>query len=251
VAELVSCPSGIGTYSPEVYCPATDDDETRMPSTLKHLPDSSHRPERVRLDHVLVAVPDLDAAAEWWLTEFGLGSIEGGRFPDGVENRVIPIGGEQYIELLTVFDLNDTSLPVQRVIDEGGGCFDWGVSTVAIQAVASRLGREIDRGSLTLADGTTGSWSCVYAEPQSGLPFYIQYDSPERRPILWKHRNASANHERQPAGFAWLSTPTPSERLAHWLGGAELPVHGDAGSGLTFAVQMANGRKATYANNSD
>jgi catechol 2,3-dioxygenase-like lactoylglutathione lyase family enzyme len=196
----------------------------------------------LRLDHVLVAVADLDVAADWWRAEFGLGSIEGGRFPDGVENRVIPVGGEQYIELLTVFDLNDESLPLQRIIDEGGGCFDWAVATPAIDAVAARLGRPIDRGSLMLADGTTGTWSYVHAAPASGLPFYVQYDDPQRRQLLWKQRCAAANHERDPAGFAWLRTPTPPEKLSDWLGGAELPVFGGVGSSPTFAVEMLDGR---------
>jgi catechol 2,3-dioxygenase-like lactoylglutathione lyase family enzyme len=213
--------------------------------------DSPHGPEHLRLDHVLVAVADLEAAAQWWRAEFGLGSVEGGRFSDGVESRVIPVGGEQYIELLTVFELTDASLPLRRVIDAGGGCVDWAVSTARIEAVASRLGREIERGSLTLADGTTSSWSYVFAEPGSQLPFYVQYDSPERRPLLWEQRNAAANHERQPAGFAWLRTPSPSEKLAHWLGGADLPVHAGDGSAVTFAVEMTDGRTVLFGTDSD
>jgi catechol 2,3-dioxygenase-like lactoylglutathione lyase family enzyme len=56
------------------------------------------------LDHVILAVPDLDAAADALERVLGLRAMRGGRHPTlGTENSLVPLGGA-YLELVAVAD---------------------------------------------------------------------------------------------------------------------------------------------------
>ena len=58
----------------------------------------------VALDHVILAVPDLDAAADALERVLGLRAMRGGRHPTlGTENSLVPLGGA-YLELVAVTD---------------------------------------------------------------------------------------------------------------------------------------------------
>src|SRR5918999_6293720 len=58
----------------------------------------------LELDHVLIAVADLAAAAREIEARHGLASIEGGRHPGwGTANRIVPLG-EAYLELVAIVD---------------------------------------------------------------------------------------------------------------------------------------------------
>src|SRR3712207_8062190 len=59
---------------------------------------------RLALDHVILAVPDLDQAADRLERVLGLRATRGGRHPDlGTENALVPMGGA-YLELVAVTD---------------------------------------------------------------------------------------------------------------------------------------------------
>ena len=56
------------------------------------------------IDHVIVIVEDLDAAARRYYEQTGLASVSGGRHPGhGTANRIVPLGSS-YIELMAVVD---------------------------------------------------------------------------------------------------------------------------------------------------
>jgi hypothetical protein len=54
------------------------------------------------IDHVIIAVEDLERAANEARAALGWGTLPGGRHPGGTSNTAIPLGGEQYLEFLTV-----------------------------------------------------------------------------------------------------------------------------------------------------
>ena len=58
----------------------------------------------LELDHVLIAVPDLNDAAWNSTRAYGLVSVEGGRHPEwGTANRIVPVG-DAYLELVALVD---------------------------------------------------------------------------------------------------------------------------------------------------
>ena len=58
----------------------------------------------MRIDHVIYATQDLDAAAARLEAEHGLVADGGGRHAGiGTENRIVPLGGG-YLELIAVVD---------------------------------------------------------------------------------------------------------------------------------------------------
>ena len=70
-----------------------------------------------RIDHVAVAVHDLDAAVEWYRTTFGAEPVHRERVAhDGVEEVLIRLG-ESYLQLLTP---TRPDSPVARFLDRRG-----------------------------------------------------------------------------------------------------------------------------------
>jgi hypothetical protein len=58
----------------------------------------------MRIDHVILATPDLDATATRLAAEHGLEAVGGGRHEGmGTHNLIVPLGGG-YLELLAVAD---------------------------------------------------------------------------------------------------------------------------------------------------
>jgi methylmalonyl-CoA/ethylmalonyl-CoA epimerase len=70
-----------------------------------------------RIDHVAVAVRDLDAAVEWYRHTFGAEVVHRERVEhDGVEEALIP-AGESFVQLLTP---TRPGSPVARFLDRRG-----------------------------------------------------------------------------------------------------------------------------------
>src|SRR5437867_3998705 len=112
----------------------------------------------LRIDHVVLAVGDLEAAAASVWDELGLGSVPGGRHPGwGTGNRVVPLG-DAYEELIAILDpVEAASSPVGRWIANASRAGDrlvaWCASTDDIVAVAERLGLVVAAGSRPLPYG--------------------------------------------------------------------------------------------------
>jgi hypothetical protein len=100
---------------------------------------------RVRIDHVIWATSDLDAAAERFEREHGLAVAGGGRHEGtGTENRILPLGGG-YVELLAIVDAEEAvSAPLGSVLAGAGeGWLGWAVVVDDVAAVAARLGTQV------------------------------------------------------------------------------------------------------------
>ena len=66
-------------------------------------------PGVLALDHVIVAVADLDEAARRYDEQHGLTALAGGRHAGhGTGNRIVPLGGS-YIELMGVVDREEAA----------------------------------------------------------------------------------------------------------------------------------------------
>jgi hypothetical protein len=119
--------------------------------------------ENLRVDHVNFGTSDFDATAASLLESHGLASVVGGKHEGrGTGNRIVPLGSA-YLELMGVVDAQEAaSHPFgrwfTRQIAEGDRLLMWCVETDDIQAVAQRLGLEVESWTRETPDGTTLSW---------------------------------------------------------------------------------------------
>ncbi|MBA3653291.1 MAG: VOC family protein [Actinobacteria bacterium] len=174
-----------------------------------------------RLDHLLVAVADLDGAAERFLTQYGLASIGGGSHGTvGTANRLIPLG-EQYIELIARVDpasRHPLAELVAAMSAAGDRLFGISVAVDDIDAVAERIGSAVVPMTRANLDGTSVAFRVTGMEGSIGpnrLPFFIEWgDGAENR--LGLERPA---HRVGVRGLAWVELGGDPDQARHWLGG--------------------------------
>jgi hypothetical protein len=185
---------------------------------------------RVRLDHLILAVGDLDAAAAALTERTGLAVLPGGVHPRwGTANRIVPLG-DAYLELVTVVDRTvaegtafGRAVVSAGVLAEGAAALvGWAVEPEDFEATAERLGVDVVRGRRDTPVGGTLSWAMAGVDEalDHGLPFFLRWDDDTANPA-----RATAPHAVAPAGgVEWLEPVGDRARLAEWLGG-EMP-HG-------------------------
>src|SRR4029077_7947924 len=140
------------------------------------------------IDHLVIAVPDLDSAAHELEQGIGLAVNGGGRHPGaGTANRIAFLADGSYLELITVEDAyaartQPVGAAVARALSEGGaGLVAYALvddhldSTVEeLQANGSSIGA-VRHGSRKRQDGEVVEWWT--AQPDSlgldGVPFLI------------------------------------------------------------------------------
>ena len=186
----------------------------------------------MRIDHVIWAATDLDAAAQRLERRHGLRAAGGGAHDGmGTHNRIVPLGGG-YLEVLAVRDPEEAAgsalgrAVTARLEGVGEGLMGWAVSVADVEAVARRLGTEL----VTISrQGFTARLTGVpeaMAEPC--LPFFLERHHEVRNP------GAGADL----GGITWVEVEVAGDeaRLAAWLGGAELPVRVRPGAPALLAV---------------
>ena len=149
------------------------------------------------IDHLVVAVPDLDAAVRNY-AQLGFTVVPGGRHPVGTHNALIAFADGSYIELIAFYEPSPDHrwwAPLQR----GGGLVDFCMQTDDLRGdtVAFRqAGVTIDDPkplSRVRPDGYTLRWVLsIPRDPHRGVaPFLIQDETPreERVPRQMAHPN--------------------------------------------------------------
>jgi catechol 2,3-dioxygenase-like lactoylglutathione lyase family enzyme len=186
----------------------------------------------VRLDHVIYATADLDAAAARVEAELGLAVHAGGRHEGmGTHNRIVPLGGG-YLELLAVADAEEAAgsalgaALLRRIGSVGEGLLGYAVAVDDVAAAAARLGVSITTITRSGFTGRLAGVAEALAEPC--LPFFV-------------HR---ARHVPDPGadgragGLAALEVSGDAARLSAWLDGAELPVRIQPGDPALRTVRI-------------
>ena len=181
-----------------------------------------------RIDHVVLAVRDLDASAGRLWEEHGLRFVAGGRHPRwGTANMIAPLGAD-YLELLGVVDedvgagtvLGRTLLDLSA---DGDRWFSVCLADGDVDATAARLGLTVQPGSRTRPDGTEVRWRGAGIEERGAdlwLPFFISWDVPAAL-----HPGAAPAEHRVPVeGIVWAEVGGDEARLREWLGGADAPI---------------------------
>jgi catechol 2,3-dioxygenase-like lactoylglutathione lyase family enzyme len=172
----------------------------------------------MRIDHVIYATADLDAAAARVEAVLGVLAAGGGRHERiGTHNRIVPFDGG-YLELLAVADPAEAAgstlgAAIQaRLASHGEGLFAWAVRVDDVEAVAARLHTEVT----TIAREGFSAHLTGVAEAMRDplLPFFIARDTGVPGPVARPDADA----------IAWVELGGDAARLADWLGGADLPV---------------------------
>lgn len=181
-----------------------------------------------RIDHVVLAVRDLEASAERLWEAHGLRFVPGGRHAQwGSANMIAPLG-EDYVELLAVVDeeVGRATVLGRTLLDlsaDGDRWFSVCVATDEIEAVAERLGLAVEPGGRARPDGTEVRWRGAGIEERGDhlwLPFFISWDVP---PAL--HPGAGQAEHRVPAeGIAWVEVGGDRTQLDAWLGDISVPI---------------------------
>jgi hypothetical protein len=171
----------------------------------------------IQLDHVLVAVEDLDAGGRWFEQAHGLASYAGGEHPGwGTANRIVPLGGS-YIELIAAVGLAAHGSPFgRRVLGAGDRQpLGWAVRG-PVDEIARRLGLSVAEGSRRTAAGETLRWRFAGFERAAAepcLPFFIEWAPGTKLP-----------GEGGNARLALLELRGDEQRLDEWLGPHDLPI---------------------------
>ncbi|WP_370616426.1 VOC family protein [Mumia sp. Pv 4-285] len=144
----------------------------------------------MRLDHLSFAAgPDGLAATTARLSDaLGSAFVDGGNHPRfGTRNMVLPLEGQQYLEVVSVLDhpASDKAPFGQAVrarTELGGGWLGWVVRVDDMDPVERRMGRHAVAGNRRRPDGFNLEWKQIgvrgtQADPQ--LPFVVQWDVPD------------------------------------------------------------------------
>ncbi len=175
----------------------------------------------MRLDHLVFAAgPDgLAATADRLAQQLGEEFQDGGVHPRfGTRNRILPLTGGTYLELVEVLDhpASDKAPFGQAVrarSELGGGWLGWVVAVDDIAPLERRLGREAVNGNRHRPDGVELLWKQLgvkglQADPQ--LPFFIQWEiDPSQHPS----RGSSGR-----ISLEALEIAGDTARVSDWLG---------------------------------
>jgi len=173
----------------------------------------------LRVDHVVIPVPDLERAAAELTARTGLGSVPGGRHAGhGTANRIVPLGGP-YLELVAVVD-------AEEAVESPFGCW---VEARALEAapaavclacddldrIAERLGMTPLPMERRLPDGRRLAWRVAGIERALAdtLPFFIDWAVPDDL----HPGGASVEHEVEPTGLE-VELAGDVDALRAWCG---------------------------------
>jgi Glyoxalase-like domain len=190
----------------------------------------------VRIDHVIYAAADLDAAAARIESELGLPARGGGRHDGlGTLNRIVSLGGG-YLELLAVVDPEQAARSdigrglLARLARGGDGLLGWVVAVEDIDSVARRLRTAITTISRPGFSARLAGLAEAMHEPF--LPFFISRDPGVPDP----------GSGGDAGGITWIELAGDAARLERWLDFTGLPVR--VGDGPPGVLAVGIGERA-------
>ncbi len=137
-----------------------------------------------RLDHLVIAVADLDEAASRW-NALGLRAQRGGAHPVGTENVLVRGPQPAYIELIAPG--RDESNPWLDRVRSGHGLISWAIAVDDIHHARAALVKAgfdpqpVVEGSRLTTEGDVVAWRLCDVGPgpyDPGLPFLMEWTTP-------------------------------------------------------------------------
>jgi len=145
------------------------------------------------IDHLVIAVPDLDAASAELEQALGLAFTAGGRHPGaGTENRIAFLG-EPYLELIAVDDPDAArQRPIGqaalRALDAGGGLATYALLDDALEVTVA----ELRANDSAIGEATPGSRERPDGERVAWATATFERLGPDRPPFLIRHTATGA-----------------------------------------------------------
>jgi catechol 2,3-dioxygenase-like lactoylglutathione lyase family enzyme len=196
---------------------------------------------RLALDHVILAVPDLGAAADALERVLGLRATPGGRHPTlGTRNAVVPVGGA-YLELVAVAD------------EQAAATTAFGRSALAARTEGPHFTGWVARAdtldeagpvvalSRETPDGTTLTWRMAAVERLGDggvLPPLLSWDDEKAAPPF-----ADADHPVGKVLLDGVEIGDPDGELEALPAVARLHVQRDEPRGVRCVRLLAGGRE--------
>jgi hypothetical protein len=188
----------------------------------------------VRIDHVIYATTNLDAASSWIEAQTGVEAVQGGRHEGlGTKNRIVPLGGG-YIEVLAVDDPDEAARSIfgaalmARIAGEGEGLFGWAAAVEDLEGTAERLATAI---TTIRREGLSARLTgLAEAMREPNLPFFVQRDPGVPDP----------GTRGDAGGITWIEVGGKAARLKQWLGDGELPVRTVGGQPCVHAIGIGD-----------
>ena len=199
-----------------------------------------------RIDHVMIAVPELDRGIDTY-ARLGFSVQPGGDHPGIGTHNAIAFNEEDYLELIAIRDRNQYARTnpwggLVELVERGGGLRYLIVQSDDLAAdVAAMRARGVDVGDVADGNRRTPSgrerrWKLAILGPRDPLPvFFIQHVTPlaERRPAGAGHPNGVHRTERAYIAVADLAAGV--DTYSRVLGMAKPPIE----RGTVIMAEMA------------
>jgi hypothetical protein len=188
------------------------------------------------VDHILIAVSDIEAAADRIRARWGLNTLLPGGSPfPGVANAIIPLGPPAYIELVTATDPSATAEAerIARAAETGDRLFTWVVEPEDFGATAARI--------RIASDGDPDAGWQTLGGVRPDRPFFIRYskDRASRVPG-WQTRYDEIAHPARPGGFTFLEVSGEEATVRDWVGEIDVPLRFVGGEPRLAGVGIAS-----------
>jgi hypothetical protein len=180
------------------------------------------------IDHVVLLVPDGDAAMCELRERHGLGSERGPYHEfSGTRSHMVPLQPPAYLELLAIENCeaagrNEAGRRVLACEARGFVLLAWAVLVDDLEAVAARVGIEIFDYTIPYGDGTLRGWRSVTGPEH--LPFFIDYPNNGDRIGRLRGMYERVAHTRATHGFRGVTVAGREDELRDWLGPNDLPL---------------------------
>ncbi len=186
------------------------------------------------VDHILIAVDDLEAGAARLLDQYGLVALPGGSPWPGITNMVVPLGPPAYLELVAATDpsASDEAAMVHQFAAEGDRLLTWVIEPDDFDAVVARTG-ETPSGDADSAWRTLGG-------VRPDRPFFIRYSKARADRVEgWQKRLDGAGHRIVPAGITSVTVAGDVDRVRQWVGELDVPLTVESGTPGLLAVEIS------------